>query len=157
MKNRLIITISDINGSVQYNVHEIIKKVIAGAILLLMIIAVATYLYINFLNNQVSKLNQQKVEFKNQIVTLKESTATYKKKNEILLQENTQLTHLIQENSDKLASVNEKLQEVEEMIGYGPDLNASFQDRVENARDKVVQALKEKVQEDNFDSKSPAT
>ena len=152
MKNRLIITISDINGSVQYNVHEIIKKVIAGAILLLMIIAVATYLYINFLNNQVSKLNQQKVEFKNQIVTLKESTATYKKKNEILLQENTQLTHLIQENSDKLASVNEKLQEVEEMIGYGPDLNASFQDRVENARDKVVQALKEKVQEEQITS-----
>lgn len=152
MKNRLIITISDIHGSKQYSVHEIIKKVIAGAILLLMVIAVSTYLYINFLNNQLTKLNSQKVKFQNQIVTLKETSTTYKQKNEVLSQENRQLTHLIEENSDKLASMNEKLQEVEEMIGYGPDLNASFQDRVENAHGKVVQALKKRVQKEQITS-----
>lgn len=152
MKNRLIITISDIHGSKQYSVHEIIKKVIAGTILLLMIIAVATYLYINFLNNQLSKLNHQKIEFQNQIVTLKKSSAAYKQKNEILSQENVQLTHQIEENSDKLASVNEKLHEVEEMIGYGPDFNATFQDRVETAHGKVVEALKEEFQQEQITS-----
>ncbi|MGC9352035.1 MAG: peptidoglycan DD-metalloendopeptidase family protein, partial [Sulfurovum sp.] len=120
--------------------------------LLLMIIAVATYLYINFLNNQLSKLNHQKIEFQNQIVTLKKSSAAYKQKNEILSQENVQLTHQIEENSDKLASVNEKLHEVEEMIGYGPDFNATFQDRVETAHGKVVEALKEEFQQEQITS-----
>jgi murein DD-endopeptidase MepM/ murein hydrolase activator NlpD len=152
MKNRLIITISDIHGSKQYSVHEIIKKVIAGVVLLLLTIAFSTYFYINFLNSQLSKLSQQKVEFQNQIVTLKKTTTTYKQKNEVLSQENIQLTHKIEENSDKLASVNEKLQEVEEMIGYGPDFNASFQDRVETAHGKVVEALKEEFQQEQITS-----
>ncbi|MDM5271034.1 peptidoglycan DD-metalloendopeptidase family protein [Sulfurovum sp. zt1-1] len=145
MKNRLIITISDINGSIQYSVHEIIKKIIVGVILLLITIAFATYLYINFLNNKVTKLNSQKVEFQNEIIVLEEKSATYKHKNDILEKQNLQLTHLIQENSDKLASVNEKLQEVEEMIGYGPDLNASFQARLEEEREETAQSLKEKL------------
>lgn len=152
MKNRLIITISDVHGSKQYSIHEIIKKVIAGVILLLISIAFATYLYINFLNNRVSKLNTQKLEFQNEIVKLEETSATYKHKNDILEKQNMQLTHLIQENNDKLVSVNEKLEEVEEMIGYGPDLNASFQDRVENAREKVVQAIKEEVEQEHISS-----
>ncbi|UFH58622.1 M23 family metallopeptidase [Sulfurovum mangrovi] len=152
MKNRLIITISDIHGSKQYSVHEIIKKVIAGVILLLLTIAFSTYFYINFLNSQLSKLNRQKIEFQNEIVVLEETSADYKYKHDMLQKENIQLTQLIEENNDKLASVNEKLQEVEEMIGYGPDLNASFQDRVENARDKVVQALKEEVQQEQISS-----
>ena len=152
MKNRLIITISDVHGSKQYSIHEIIKKVIVGAILLLITVAFATYLYINFLNNRVSKLNQQKLEFQNEIVTLGETSATYKQKNEILEKENMRLTHRIQENSEKLVSVNEKLEEVEEMIGYGPDLNASFQDRAENAREKVVQAIKDVVAQEQISS-----
>ena len=152
MKNRLIITISDVHSSKQYSVHEIIKKIIAGAILLLISIALATYLYINFLNNRVSKLNKQKLEFQNEIVKLEETSATYKHKNDILEKQNVRLTHQIQENSDKLVSVNEKLEEVEEMIGYGPDLNASFQDRVENARGKVVQAIKEEVEQEHISS-----
>jgi len=152
MKNRLIITISDVHGSKQYSVHEIIKKVIAGAILFLISIAFATYFYVNFLNNRVSKLNQQKVAFQNEIVKLGETSTSYKQKNDMLEKQNIRLTHLIQENSDKLVSVNEKLEEVEEMIGYGPDFNASFQDRVENAREKVVQAIKEKVEQEHISS-----
>lgn len=152
MKHRLIITISDVHGSKQYSIHEIIKKVIVGVILLLVTIAFATYLYINFLNNRVSKLNEQKLAFQNEIVKLGEASATYKHKNEILEKENVRLTQRIQENSDKLVSVNEKLEEVEEMIGYGPDMNASFQDRAENARDKVVQAIKEKVEKEQISS-----
>jgi len=43
MKNRLIVTISDIHGSKQYSVHEIIKKIIFFAVLTFMLIGVGTF------------------------------------------------------------------------------------------------------------------
>lgn len=145
MKNRLIITISDIHGSKQYSVHEIIKMVVLGVILLMITVGITTYFYISFLNSKLTKLNTQKVAYQNEIITLKETSDSYHKKNEILDQQNIQLSHLIQDSSDKLVSVNEKLQEVEEMIGYGPDLNASFHTRLEFEREEAAQSLKEKL------------
>lgn len=145
MKNRLIITISDIHGSKQYSVHEIIKMVILGVILLMITVGITTYLYISFLNNKLTQLNTQKIAYQNEITTLKNTSETYYEKNELLNQQNIQLSHLIQESSDKLVSVNEKLQEVEEMIGYGPDLNVSFHTRLELEREEATQSLKEKL------------
>lgn len=141
MKNRLIITISDVHGSKQYSVHEIIKKVIGGVVLAMILIAVGTYLYINFLNQKVSTLNTQKKVFQEEIATLEETAQHYKKKNDLLDQQNIRLAHLIQESSDKLGSVNEKLKEVEEMIGFGPDLNASFHTRLEVERQELTKTL----------------
>ncbi|MFT7824472.1 MAG: peptidoglycan DD-metalloendopeptidase family protein [Sulfurimonas sp.] len=141
MKNRLIITISDIRGSKQYSVHEIIKKVIGGVVLTMILIAVGTYLYINFLNQKVSTLNTQEKAFREEIATLEETAQRYKRKNDLLDQQNMRLAHLIQESSDKLGSVNEKLKEVEEMIGFGPDLNASFHTRLEVERQELTKTL----------------
>lgn len=138
MKNRLIITISDVNGSKQYSVHEIIKNIILGLIFLVIILGLATYIYIKVLYNQ-------KVAYEDEIITLKETSKTYHQKNQILNQQNIELSYLIQESSDKLLSVNEKLQEVEEMIGYGPDLNASFGEDIESEDNASSPSLKEKL------------
>ena len=145
MKNRLIITISDINGSIQYSVHEIIKKVILGVIMVFITISVATYLYINFLNTRVGTLKTETKNFQDAITFLQDLSESYKSKNELLNKQNSRLTFLIQESSDKLSSVNEKLEEVEEMIGFGPDLNASFQTRLEIEREQLTQKLKKEL------------
>ena len=70
MKNRLIITISDIHGSKQYSVHQIIKLVILFTLLLFVLIAVGTYLYIELLNNRLSGLRMQTVEYKKELSML---------------------------------------------------------------------------------------
>ena len=145
MKNRLIITISDINGSKQYSVHEIIKKVMLGVIFVFITIGIVTYIYINFLNTRVSTLKQETKNHQDAIKFLQEMSETYKAKNTLLNKQNERLSYLIQESSDKLSSVNEKLEEVEEMIGFGPDLNASFHTRLEVEREQLTEKLKQEL------------
>ena len=146
MKNRLIITISDIHGSKQYSVHEVIKKVFFFAVLTFILIGVGTYFYIELLNNKLSNLKVQTLEYKkempllqHEIITLTDTSTHYKQENtQLHVQQNALITQ-IEDTSDKLYSVNKQLIEVEEMIGIGPDLNASFQARLKEERTKVVE------------------
>lgn len=148
IKNQLIITISDIHSSKQYAVHEIIKKVILFALLFFILIGIGTYLYIHMLNNKVGTLKEETQQHKEKVVALKKTSDTYKEKNQLLNSQNTALVSLIQESSDKLLSVNEQLHEVEEMIGIGPDINASFHARLEQERTQTEKSLREEVQQE---------
>ena len=150
MKNRLILTISDIHGSKQYSVHEIIKKVILFAVLTFILIGIGTYFYIELLNNRLSGLKLQTVEHKKEITILKEKGEVYKERNIELNLQQEELIVLIQGTSEKLYSVNEHLEEVEEMIGIGPDLNASFQARLEKERLKVKKVLRAELKEEQL-------
>ena len=134
MKNRFIITISDIHGSKQYSVHEIIKKIIFFAVLTLILIGVGTFFYIKFLNNKVDVLRVETDNFKKEVVALQETSDTLKHENKQLNVLKQQLVSLIEENTDKLDSMKSHLREVEEIIGIGPDINASFADRVQQAK-----------------------
>ena len=127
MKNRLIITISDVHGSKQYSVHDMIKKVIFFAIPTFILIGVLTLMYIRFLNTQVDA-------FESQMLVLKESSQKLKKQNESLGQDNLKLAEKMQESSDKLSSINAQLHEVEELIGIGPDINGTFTNLSEQVR-----------------------
>ena len=134
MKNRLIITISDINGSKQYNVHEFIKHAILWILLIVILSATGTYFYITMLNKKISSLNE-----KNRIVKQENSKLNSEKRK--LNSEKEDLQNKIKGEKEKLLSMNEKLQEIEEAIGIdiGPDINATFFDRV----DENVKRIKE--------------
>ena len=134
MKNRFIITISDIHGSKQYSVHEIIKKIIFFALLTLILIGVGTFFYIQFLNSKVDKLKVETAHFKQEMITLQATSASLKKENQQLNVLKQQLVSLIEENTDKLDSMKSHLREVEEIIGIGPDINASFAERIQQAK-----------------------
>jgi murein DD-endopeptidase MepM/ murein hydrolase activator NlpD len=148
MKNRLIITISDIHGSKQYSVHQIIKMIILAIVLILILIGVGTYLYIELLNNRLSGLKQQSVEYKKELKMLENITHSYSEKNAELTLQQGELVALIRGTTDKLYAVKGQLREVEDMIGYGPDLNASFHARLEEERSKAAQELKEEIKEE---------
>ncbi len=152
MKNRLIITISDIHGSKQYSVHEIIKKIIFAIVLILILIGVGTYFYINLLNTKLSSLKEETTHHKTELAELKKLSDSYKSKNANLTTQQKELIKLIQGTSEKLYSVNEKLIEVEEMIGMGPDLNASFQARLEEERSKATETLRKEFEEEQLSS-----
>jgi len=134
MKNRFIITISDIHGSKQYSVHEIIKKVIFFIVLTFLLIAVGTFFYIKFLNSNVDTLKGETQTLKSNMLKLQEISETFKKENAQLSAFKQQLLLLIDENTDKLSSVDQQLREVEEIIGIGPEVNATFETRIAQAR-----------------------
>ena len=157
MKNRFIITISDIHGSKQYSVHEIIKKIIFFAILTLILIGVGTFFYIKFLNNKVDVLRVETDNFKKEVIALQETSDTLKHENKQLNLLKKQLVALINENTDKLDSMKSHLREVEEIIGIGPDINASFSDRVQQAKaheeetkQKLVKNIQNEVKQEKI-------
>jgi len=154
MKNRFIITISDIHGSKQYSVHEIIKKIIFFTVLTFLLIAVGTFFYIKFLNNKVDELRVETEHFKQEVMTLKATSTSLKEENKQLNVLKQQLVALIDENTDKLDSMKSHLREVEEIIGIGPDVNASFADRVqqvkvheEETKKKIVENMQDEVKQ----------
>ncbi|HFS85209.1 MAG TPA: hypothetical protein ENK72_01160 [Epsilonproteobacteria bacterium] len=152
MKNRLLITISDINGSKQYSVHEVIKKVILITLLILALIAIGTFLYIKYLNQSVSSLNEESQKYQDEIVQLKQKSEKYKQTNKMYHTQNEELILFIKESGDKLDSLNEKLHEVEDMIGIGPDidLNTSFHTRLQMERAETSEKVRKKVIEEQL-------
>ena len=157
MKNRFIITISDIHGSKQYSVHEIIKKIIVFAVLTFLLIGVGTFFYIKFLNNKVSTLKNETKNFKQEMLHLKSISNNLTQENKQLNSLKQQLVTLIEENTDKLHSMKSHLREVEEIIGIGPDVNASFADRVQQAKaheeetkKKLVKTIQKEVKQEKI-------
>ena len=157
MKNRFIITISDIHGSKQYSVHEIIKKIIFFAILTFVLIGVGTFFYIQFLNGKVDSLHQKSISYKQKMLHLKEVSKRLKEENRQLNVSKQQLATLIDKNSEKLSSMKSHLREVEEIIGIGPDMNASFAQRVQQAKaheeetkKKIIQSVQKEVKQEKI-------
>ena len=153
MKNRFIITISDIHGSKQYSVHEIIKKVILFAVLTFILIGVLTFFYIKYLNNRVDELRVETDHFKQEMITLKATSDSLKKENKRLNVLKSQLVALIDENTDKLDSMKSHLREVEEIIGIGPDINASDADRIQQAKEHEEETKKKLVENIQIEAK----
>jgi murein DD-endopeptidase MepM/ murein hydrolase activator NlpD len=164
MKNRLLITISNIHGSKQYSVHTIIKKVIFVLILIFILIGVGTLFYIEFLNNTVKDSKIKTENFQKEILLLNQKTLALKVQEKLLRQENENLNghketlfKHINESKDKLDSVNEYLREVEDIIGIGPDINTSFEERIEQVKEEeknkeevLVKNIENKVQQDKI-------
>ena len=153
MKNRFIITISDIHGSKQYSVHEIIKKIIFFAVLTFLLIAVGTFFYIKFLNSKVDTLREETVSYKQEMLHLKTVSEGLKKENKQLNVLKQQLVTLINENTDKLNSMKSHLREVEEIIGIGPDINASDADRIQQAKEHEEETKKKLVENIQIEAK----
>jgi len=138
MKNRLIVTLSDIHGSKQYSVHEIMKKIAPITLLILILIGVGSSIYVNVLTFKLTKIKQISTE--------------YQARNADLNMQQKALIALIEENSEKYTSIKSKLTEVEDMIGIGPDINASFHARLEEERTKATEGLREKLHETELSS-----
>jgi len=136
MRDRLIITISDIHGSKQYTVHEMIKQAIWWAVVGVALIIFATYIYISIINKQLNDLDEK-------MVTVQTKSLELEKLNTALFAKNKTLEQGIKERSEKLASIDSKLKEVEETIGIGPDINASIIERLEGTKTIQVEKIAE--------------
>lgn len=138
MREQLIVTISDINGSKQYTVHEVIKKVILWLFISLVLIIVATYIYIDTIQKKITQLNSR-------VAYIQQKSVELTQKNHLLMSKNNILIGDINESGEKLSLMNDKLSEIEDMVGIGPNLSLSFNERVDDAKEfqeKKIQKAK---------------
>jgi len=127
LKNKFIITISDIHGVKQYTLHQIIKKFVVWIIVGVVSIIAIGVLLLNSLSDKVDELN--------------DLTETLQYTKEQLAIQNNDLQNNILRKSETLSSMNEQLSEIEHIIGLEPDLESSFFDRANSAKNKTFHKI----------------
>ena len=118
IKNRLIITISDVRSTKSYNVHQIIKKLALIIILVVVIIIGASFWFISELTDNVDTL---KVEKEQEISKKEQQIATLVEKEKKLQAQNQYYSMQIKGKVKDINALSSKLDHIEEMIGLKSD------------------------------------
>ncbi len=151
MKNKFIITITDIHGSRQYTLHQIIKKLLLWIVVLVVIGLALAILLSKFLMEDMKELHHTTKTLKKEKIELEAKNRELREKKkqleqfmqqlllmqQRLVKQKETLEHTIQEQEDKLLSLNEKLKEVEDILGIKEENNishASLAKRIEQLK-----------------------
>ncbi len=121
MRNRYIISITDLKGTRSINVHKMIKKVIIYSVIILATILLVGVVTIDFLISELSSLESKK----NMIAE------EYSK----MLQKNDQLFNEMQLKKDELVLLTDKLEDLEGVVGVNHEGHGelSLEERVDLA------------------------
>ncbi len=121
MKNRLIITVTDVHGTRAFNVHQIAKKLIVFIILFVILIIGGGSWFINNLSDRIETIKTQKekeLEKKEQEIELKESEINSLNEKEQKLQaQNKFYSMQIKSKVEDIDALSSKLDDIEAMIG----------------------------------------
>jgi len=107
MKNRLIITVSDVNSTKSYNIHQLVKKLAFFIIIAAVTIIGGAFYFINFLSDEMSSL---KVSKEKEIQYLIE-------KEDKLQAQNLFYSMQIKGKVKDIEALSSKLDSIEEIIG----------------------------------------
>lgn len=123
----MIITVSDIDGTKQYTLHQFIKFFILWALLAIVLIITIGILTTNSLTTKVDTLD---------LLTQKLNDTKAK-----LVAQNKNLHMDIIKKGETLSSMNEHLLEIENIIGLEPDIKSSFSNRANNAKNESIKKV----------------
>lgn len=111
MKNRLIITVSDIHGTKSYNVHQFVKKILLSVIIVALVLIAGSFWFISVLNNEIEDVKKDK-EAQLNILAEKE---------EKLLAQNKFYSIQIKSKIKDVEELSSKLDEIHTIIGVDKD------------------------------------
>ncbi|RAZ48396.1 M23 family metallopeptidase [Campylobacter hyointestinalis] len=118
MKNKFIITITDINGSKNYLLHQLIKKIAIYIVLIAVVSFFIGLTYISYLENKTNSLKQKRDELT-------------KIKNELFL-ENEKMQKKIAASNEEFSAIEDKIALLEDQLGLNTDNNITMETRLEN-------------------------
>lgn len=124
LKNRFILTLSDINGSRSYNLHNILKKFIWFFISLFFLLIIGVYFTVDFLNNKYSFLKEEKEK---EISILHEAQQKLKAQNELYSEK-------IKNKAEDIEELSSKLEDIEKIIGLKVDDEETLLQRADIAK-----------------------
>jgi len=131
MRSKFTITISDVNGSKHYLLHQIIKKIILYFILFVVLVIIGGSLSINFLANEVNSLEYKKKVAQKEYLTSKiKINQEYSK----LQENNKKLKEKINFKTKEYEAIKEKVNDIEELVGLKTDVQTVMSDRLENLK-----------------------
>ncbi len=125
MRDRLVITITDFNGSKHYNAHQIIKKIAFAVVMLILATFVIGFIIISMLADNVENLTTKQGQ-----LTLLNSEYN---------QRISGLNSQIQQKTSELQNFSDDLENIESLIGLAEDNDLSLQKRVDLAKISSVQ------------------
>ena len=111
MKNRLIITVSDVKSTKSYNVHQMVKKLFLSVALIAFLIIGGSFWFISYLSEKVETVKKEK---ETQVKILEEKEKT-------LLSQNELYSLQIKEKIDNIEELSSKLDYVNSIIGVDKD------------------------------------
>jgi len=127
LRNKLTIIISDVNGSKHYTINQIIKKILFYFILFVLVFVLIGIIWIKILLGELNNINSKKL--------------LYKKQAKILLQKNINLSNKykivkdkIKQKSERLDKINDKISDLENIMGISSDVNESIGNRINNLK-----------------------
>ena len=125
MKDRLIITVSDVNSTKSYNIHQLVRKsIIIIAIIAVLLIASSIW-FITFLNDEIVDLR----------ITKEKEIMVLTKKEKKLLAQNSFYSKQIEGKVKDIEELSSKLDDIEEIIGLKKD----------DTKDKITRATLAKI------------
>lgn len=126
MHNQFTVTIHDVHGVKQFNIHQVIKKMGVYVLLFVLFIFAMSASSIAYLNSSVDTIQLKKDELKSVLLSLE-------KKNQNLI-ETVDITEVtLREKQDQLVTVTDRLSGIEEMIGLNAPEETSLEERVDLA------------------------
>lgn len=120
VKNKFTITISDINGSKHYLLHQIIKRFVLYFTIFVILVIVSGSFFISFLMDEVDSLERKKED----IV----------KEHKILKKENDKLLAKIEDKTKEFEAIKEKITDIEELVGISPSSEYKVDVRLQNLK-----------------------
>lgn len=107
MKNRLIITVSDVNGTKSYNIHQLVRKFFVIFLVVALLVLGMSFWLISYLNEEITEVKQTK----------EQQIATLEQKEKELLAQNSFYSKQIKGKVDDIEELSSKLDHLEEIIG----------------------------------------
>jgi murein DD-endopeptidase MepM/ murein hydrolase activator NlpD len=120
MRDRFIITVTDVNGTKSYNISQLFTKFAIHLSLFFVVVFILATVSINFLSEEVDRLNSKK----EQIVSEYKSLET----------KNVKLEDRISSKSKELKDLSSKIEDLEDIIGVKPIDSMTYNERVDLAK-----------------------
>lgn len=120
MKNRLLITISDIKGTKTYNIHKLVRRFALIAVTIILLIMGISFWYINLLNTEVENIETRK---------------------QILTEQNLEYSIKINQKAKEIEKLGTKLEYLEDALGIKDE--DTFEEIQKAVLDKITKIQKE--------------
>ncbi|NPA54846.1 MAG: peptidoglycan DD-metalloendopeptidase family protein [Epsilonproteobacteria bacterium] len=134
MKNKILITITTLNGSKQYTITQLLKKFLIFFAVFTIALVIFTFFFIKYLNSVIESKNQALIS------TNKEMQLIIKQKQQLehkitKLENNiTALEKTISKKEQILAEVNDRVADIERIIQFAPPKDMHINQRLNLAK-----------------------